>query len=131
MRERALRARAARAHDAEDARYLMEALGLLAGPPARTERTTRRRESSVIHSVGPAGGDGEAEWCWGSSAWPHAEPSMRPHERQPAAGSPAAAGFAESAALRAAAGLWAAARPALRGTPRLRLSAVPDRKSVV
>ena len=61
VRERALRALAARARDAEDARYLMEALGLLAGPPARTERTTRRRERSVIHSVGPAGGDGEAE----------------------------------------------------------------------
>lgn len=58
-RERALRALAARARDAEDARYLMEALGLVPGPPR--EYATRRRERSVIRSVRTAGEDAEAE----------------------------------------------------------------------
>ncbi|NUR58895.1 MAG: hypothetical protein HOV87_09490 [Catenulispora sp.] len=59
IRERALRALAARARDAEDARYLMEALGLVAMPPR--VRPTRRRGRSVIRSVRPEGGDTEPE----------------------------------------------------------------------
>jgi len=57
IRERALRALAARARDAADARLLMEALGLVATPPRL--RPTRRRGRSVIRSVG-SGGDGTA-----------------------------------------------------------------------
>jgi len=49
IRARALRALAARARDAEDARYLMEALGLVSTPPRI--RPTRRRGRSVIRSV--------------------------------------------------------------------------------
>ena len=55
MRERALRALVARARDAEDARLLMEALGLV-DTPARV-RPTRRRGRTVIRSV-RSGGDG-------------------------------------------------------------------------
>jgi hypothetical protein len=53
IRERALRALAARARDAEDARYLMEALGLVEMPPRA--RPARRRGRTVIHSVRTAG----------------------------------------------------------------------------
>jgi hypothetical protein len=59
IRERALRALAARARDAEDARYLMDALGLV-DTPTRV-RPTRRRGRSVIHSVRRAGEDLEPE----------------------------------------------------------------------
>lgn len=59
VRERALRALAARARDAEDARYLMEALGLLPGPPR--QHAARRRGRSVIRSVRTKGEDAEAE----------------------------------------------------------------------
>ena len=60
VRERALRALAARARDADDARYLMEALGLVAMPP-RVRSTRRRGRSAVIHSVRSEGGDAEPE----------------------------------------------------------------------
>ena len=53
IRLAALRALAARAHDAEDARLLMEALGLVTTPPR--VRPTRRRGRAVIHSVGNEG----------------------------------------------------------------------------
>jgi len=53
IRRAALRALAARAHDAEDARLLMEALGLVAGPTRA--RPTRRRGRGVIRSVGSEG----------------------------------------------------------------------------
>jgi hypothetical protein len=53
IRERALRALAARARDAQDARLLMEALGLVAMPPR--VRPTRRRGRSVIRSVASGG----------------------------------------------------------------------------
>ncbi|NUP52604.1 MAG: hypothetical protein HOW97_35570 [Catenulispora sp.] len=59
IRERALRALAARARDAEDARFLMEALGLVTTPPRA--RPARRRGRSVIRSVGPEGDEAEAE----------------------------------------------------------------------
>ncbi|GAA2045083.1 hypothetical protein GCM10009839_56180 [Catenulispora yoronensis] len=59
IRERALRALAARARDAEDARYLMEALGLVPAPPR--VRPTRRRGRAVIRSGRPEGGDVETE----------------------------------------------------------------------
>ena len=55
IRRAALRALAARARDAKDARLLMEALGLVATPPR--VGPTRRRGRSVIRSVG-SGGDG-------------------------------------------------------------------------
>ena len=53
IRERALRALAARARDAGDARLLMEALGLVETPTR--VRPTRRRGRSVIRSVGSGG----------------------------------------------------------------------------
>ena len=59
IRRAALRALAARARDAEDARLLMEALGLVA-TPARV-RPTRRRGRTVIRSVGSAGDGRESE----------------------------------------------------------------------
>ncbi|MFL6115690.1 MAG: hypothetical protein ACJ786_30740 [Catenulispora sp.] len=58
-RDRALRALASRARDAEDARYLMEVLGLVTGPPR--ERAAPRRECSVSRSVRTEGEDAEAE----------------------------------------------------------------------
>ncbi|ACU76333.1 hypothetical protein Caci_7508 [Catenulispora acidiphila DSM 44928] len=59
IRERALRALAARARDAEDARQLMEALGLVDTPPR--VRPTRRRGRTVIRSVGSGGERPEPE----------------------------------------------------------------------
>ena len=53
VRERALRALAARARDVQDARLLMEALGLVATPPR--VRPTRRRGRAVLRSVGSGG----------------------------------------------------------------------------
>lgn len=55
IRERALRALAARARDAKDARLLMEALGLVDTP--ERVRPARRRGRTVIRSV-RSGGDG-------------------------------------------------------------------------
>lgn len=55
VRERALRALAARARDAGDARQLMEALGLVDAP--ERVQPARRRGRSVIRS-GRSGGDG-------------------------------------------------------------------------
>jgi hypothetical protein len=55
VRARALRALAARARDAEDARLLMEALGLVDTP--ERVRPVRRRGRTVIRSV-RSGGDG-------------------------------------------------------------------------
>ncbi|MBW8806071.1 MAG: hypothetical protein JF587_19795 [Catenulisporales bacterium] len=60
IRERALRVLAGRARDADDARYLMQALGLVPEPPR--ERAPRRLgEGSVIRSVRTEGEDAEAE----------------------------------------------------------------------
>lgn len=59
VRRAALRALAARARDAEDARLLMEALGLVETPTR--DRPVRRRGRSVIRSVGSGGGGSEPE----------------------------------------------------------------------
>ena len=59
VRRAALRALAARARDAADARLLMEALGL-GDTPARI-RPARRRGGSVIRSVGSGGDSGVPE----------------------------------------------------------------------
>lgn len=60
IRRAALRALAARARDAEDARLLMEALGLVATPP-RIRPTRRRGGRTVIRSVGSGGDAAEPE----------------------------------------------------------------------